>query len=723
MNDLFAGKDYLIGKMINRKREIKLLLISISVLFIEVLLIRWISSELRAFSFFHNAVLIICFIGTGIGCAICDKRIRLINSFVLILALISWVNCPFPLGVLSAKRLSELLSVFSGNTFFFQVVPRNLEERILFYLLGIIIFSVISVMITYIFIPLGQIMGRLFNEHDNTIRAYSINIFGSLLGVWLFFFLSYFWTTPALWFLLALLPLCYFMIDDKKELMVSILIIVCSLMLLIFDYYSHSKESLLIWSPYNKLILKSCWITTREHGPVRWGYHLFQEGAEVPFCNACNLSAEFKNKYPELFAKFSKKPDCYNLPYALQNKKYNHVLILGSGLGNDIAAALRNGAMQVDAVEIDPAIIYMGKQFHPENAYTDPRVRVINNDARNFYRNCKKTYDLIVFGFVDSVNLSSSYANIRLDNYIYTLESFQEARKLLAPDGLMILTRGGAEPFIYLRPNKQFQEVFGYLPFIRPVRVPFDYSDADYGISYIAAGNEDILKKMGLNIKLTVPPEMKDLRVSTDDWPYFYLKDNKIPTLYYVAFFLITLVAFIVTRVSFGKNPFALNWHFFFLGAGFLLLEVQNVSKMALLLGVTWVANTAIISAVMLMILLSNLYVRKIRITSPVPYYLGLIISIFLNFIIPVNLMAGLSPYLHYTLVSLFYSLPIFFAGIVFIVSFSGSENKAHVLGSNLLGATVGGFLESFSYVWGLKALLLIAALLYGASYMALKKK
>jgi hypothetical protein len=63
----------------------------------------------------------------------------------------------------------------------------------------------------------------------------------------------------------------------------------------------------------------------------------------------------------------------------------------------------------------------------------------------------------------------------------------------------------------------------------------------------------------------------------------------------------------------------------------------------------------------------------------------------------------------------------VFFAGIVFIRSFAGAEFSGAALGSNLLGALVGGVLESLSFWTGLRSLLLIAALLYAASAIALR--
>jgi spermidine synthase len=41
----------------------------------------------------------------------------------------------------------------------------------------------------------------------------------------------------------------------------------------------------------------------------------------------------------------------------------------------------------VDAIEIDPAILLLGRLGHPEHPYDDPRVHAIVNDARSFLRN------------------------------------------------------------------------------------------------------------------------------------------------------------------------------------------------------------------------------------------------------------------------------------------------------------------------------------------------
>ena len=93
----------------------------------------------------------------------------------------------------------------------------------------------------------------------------------------------------------------------------------------------------------------------------------------------------------------------------------NDVAIVGAGTGNDVAAALRAKPGHVDAIEIDPVILQVGEERHPEKPYQDPRVRVVNNDARTFLRNTSNTYDLIVYGLLDSHTLLSQGSSVRLE--------------------------------------------------------------------------------------------------------------------------------------------------------------------------------------------------------------------------------------------------------------------------------------------------------------------
>ena len=65
-------------------------------------------------------------------------------------------------------------------------------------------------------------------------------------------------------------------------------------------------------------------------------------------------------------------------------RTFDRVLIIGAGTGTDVALALAQGAKHVDAVEIDPVLAQVGRDFHPEGVYKDPRVTVHVNDGRAF---------------------------------------------------------------------------------------------------------------------------------------------------------------------------------------------------------------------------------------------------------------------------------------------------------------------------------------------------
>ena len=70
---------------------------------------------------------------------------------------------------------------------------------------------------------------------------------------------------------------------------------------------------------------------------------------------------------------------------------------------------------------------------HPDHPYDDPRVTVINDDARHFLRTTTKKYDLVVFALIDSLTMQSSFSGVRLESYMFTEESFRAVRDRLTP--------------------------------------------------------------------------------------------------------------------------------------------------------------------------------------------------------------------------------------------------------------------------------------------------
>ena len=139
---------------------------------------------------------------------------------------------------------------------------------------------------------------------------------------------------------------------------------------------------------------------------------------------------------------------------------------------------------------------------------------------------------------------------------------------------------------------------------------------------------------------------------------------------------------------------------------------------MALLFGTTWIVNSAVISVVLILTVLANILVERGPSVSTKLAYLGLAISIAAAYALPVRWLFVDNVWLRAVVAGVALCLPVFFAGIIFVKGFANVKFDGHAMGSNLFGALIGGMLESFSLWGGLKSLLVIALVLYAASYV-----
>ncbi len=207
--------------------------------------------------------------------------------------------------------------------------------------------------------------------------------------------------------------------------------------------------------------------------------------------------------------------------------------------------------------------------------------------------------------------------------------------------------------------------------------------------------------------------------LTTDDWPYFYQHEPGLPASVIVISVVLVALCWLFLRGT-GTAPGSIRWHFFFLGAGFLLLEAQITSKMALLFGTTWVVNSLVIAELMVLIVVSN-FVLEWKPRLPLVFgYGGIVASILLAYTVPLERFFFASIWLKALTATAVMCQPVLFAGMVFIRSFAREGFRSEALGSNLLGALVGGLLESLSMWTGIRSLLIVAASLYAASWVAL---
>ncbi|MFO0823327.1 MAG: hypothetical protein U0792_09430 [Gemmataceae bacterium] len=150
------------------------------------------------------------------------------------------------------------------------------------------------------------------------------------------------------------------------------------------------------------------------------------------------------------------------------------------------------------------------------------------------------------------------------------------------------------------------------------------------------------------------------------------------------------------------------------LGAGFMLLEVQNISKAAVVLGNTWVVNAVIISGVLFMILLANALSGWAKRLPVWPVYAALVGSCAALYFVDLSRFAFL-PYATKAIVVGLLHEPanaIQRIGVRPVVR-GGRAEGCCCWGRTCSGALLGALLQSVTFLTGVKALLLIVAGFY----------
>ena len=125
-------------------------------------------------------------------------------------------------------------------------------------------------------------------------------------------------------------------------------------------------------------------------------------------------------------------------------------LVIGSGGGIDVLTALRHGAAQVDAVEVNPLIAELVSSGRYAKlggqVFADPRVQLHVEDGRSFTRRSADRYDLIQLSLIDTWAASMAGAYSLSEGYLYTVEAFSDYLGHLTPEGVLSMTRWLGSP-------------------------------------------------------------------------------------------------------------------------------------------------------------------------------------------------------------------------------------------------------------------------------------
>lgn len=734
-----------------------LFLISWLILFLELACIRWFPAHVLFLTFFTNTVLLACFLGMSVGCLAAGQTRNWLATTPVLLGLA--MAAAHGIEYMASKNSDGIVDVgnqTSPQVVYFGTEPHT-QDVARFVIPHEIIGGFFFLVIALAMVGPGQELGRALNRIPNRVQAYTVNIIGSIVGIVLFSLCSWWQLSPFWWFLPIVLILGFGVIQYSPTRDLIVRLGLLGLVLLassvrIGSVSGSKNEIVQEWSPYYRIDY----------------HHASREIAVNLIGHQTMVTRDGTNK-------------AYAIPHLLnrdarrslgeESKPFSDVLIIGAGSGNDVSRALQWDAKHIDAVEIDPVIYRLGKQYHPDRPYQDDRVTIHLDDGREFLRSSDRQYDLIIYALVDSLILHSSYSNIRLESYLFTREAFDEVRRHLKPGGLFVMYNYFRQGWIVARLQRGLQEAFGTSPLVLTLpyqdRVEPEQGFGGFTLFFSGEGvgrlKEAFRRKPAYWLSAVEPanpaspngfelspdrasssqtPAFEaegqswlqlgpasvvqpgdDLRIASDDWPFLYLRGTMIPTLTQRGIAImgglgLLLVFLFIPRGR--KADWGMNGRMFFLGAGFMLVETTAVVRMALLFGSTWIVNAVVFLAVLVMILAANLFVLKWRPQRLWPFYVGLLASLALNVLTPLDFFPtvlgrglGFPHSLQVAGACLVVFAPILFAGVIFAVSFARTSEADLAFGANIAGAMVGGLAENSSMLLGFQYLLTVSIIFY----------
>lgn len=659
-------------------------------LYFEMMVVRWLAAEIRLFSYFKNIAMLAAFLGLGIGYGLARSRRDHLPSFLPILAILAAMT--FAVG-----RLTGFGGVILPESAEYIWRPADLPPEVATPVF-LLFLGMFFLMVVLTFVPLGQLAGRMMIGLP-PIPAYIANLLGSLAGVWVYAALAGLSSPPWTWLVLGLPAALVFLEGPVKRVLPQWLGAVGVVAGVLITQGGGQ------WSPYYRIDIFPYRFGTAPAPEPAVGYELFVN--QIGHMFALDLSPEFAAAHPEWGDTLNSYSLLYDLPYSVVEP--GEVLVVGAGMGNDVAAGLRKGAGSVTAVEIDPVIAELGRRLHPEQPYLSPRVAVVLDDARSYLHRTSRRFDLIVFGVLDSQTLLSGMSSVRLDNFIYTTEALLEARSHLRPGGVLALAFDVERWWIARRLQDTLAEAFGE----PPVRVSISgtawrvYLSGRKGIEGQVA---EYCRERGCQI--LVEEEGPLIPLATDDWPYLYLERRTIPLPYLLGVLLVLVLGSTAIRLGLGRAA-RVQGRFFLLGAAFLLLEFKIITDMALLFGSTWIVNAAAVSAVLIMVLAANLAVSRLPGLRPSVLYVFMAAALGINFLVPTGVLLGEALPLRVLGSLALLGSPVFAAAAIYALALKSELDAAGPLSASLLGSVAGGLLEYGSLVTGVRSLAIFAAVIY----------
>ncbi len=648
----------------SRASRARLMCLSLLMLFLELALIRWTAANNTYLAYITNFVLLASFLGIGVGFLMAGSRWRLFRWSPVVLVVLVAFGIGFPVKLVNLIGSGELQG--AGGM---AVLPQWLSLSVIFLLVVVTMAGV------------GQGVARSFKMFQ-PLEAYRLDILGSIAGITLFSLLSFVGLPPISWGAVVAVGMVVLLGGRLRWWQWGAVLALIGLLL------AESLSPNDYWSPYYKI--------TAVKPPHTRGV-LVVSANNIPHQTAYPVKTL---RWLEPF---------YFFAYDHVNKSsLDNVLVIGAGTGNDVAVALSEGAKHVDAVEIDPELAQLGRQYNADRPYQSPRVTVHIADGRAFLEQTSTRYNLILFALPDSLTVLAGQSSLRLENFLLTKEAVQAVKQHLTSGGTFSMYNY-YQPFLLDRYASMIQSVYGTRPCVQ--------------LGAPLAGRRQAVLTVDANgpaPHCSTVWHGRYLAPATDDHPFPYLSATpSIPPLYLWTIGLILAASLLIVRLAGGPlRRMARYVDLFCMGGAFMLLETKNIVQFALLFGTTWFVNSLVFAGVLLSVFAGVEVARRFKLPRPSYLYGALMASLAVTWIVPQESLLSLSPVPRFVAATVIAFAPIFLANLVFSQRFRGVGASTTAFGANLLGAIVGGVLEYLSLITGYRFLLVLVAALYGLAFL-----
>lgn len=731
-------------------------LLSLSLISLELVWTRIFSAEF--FYTFAFLTLSLAILGLGLG-ALAVRLFPFLNKPIHVAINLSMVG----LMTLASPPLVFLLGLDFSQLFVSWIM------------VGKLFLTIILLSSTFFFG--GLVLASLFKQnHQDMPRLYMADLFGAGIGVIFIIVMMNYFGTPIATFLSAVPVLIAAILVSYRWLKVI------PIVLIVLAYFPIFTADTLLEAEREErapVIYK--------HWDAMSKIKIYDYGEKYRGINIDNIANTTVNAFDGNWnIPDSAKFGFHIVDYLISQFDSCTFLSLGAGGGQDVFQALQYDAAEVHAVEVNGHIndLMLSGDLAKFSGYIyhDPRVKVVTEDARSYVRRFANKFDMIYSFSSNSFSAMASGAFAMAENYIFTQEAFQDYWRALTENGYLLMEHQFYMPRIvsavidalkaegitdienhfavYDLPNMKRKMLFlSKKPlneeFLKPAFGEQSSQQYDYGyLLYppVADSLKDnlinnIVVNSWENAALSAPV---DISPSTDNRPFvaqlgLWKNFNKEKLEKVIGFadligfplskMLILIILFVILVFILPLNllPYffkgeklkAAPWfYFFFIGMGFMMIEVILIQKYALFIGTSVYSIITVLLTLLIFSGIGSFYAKRFDnkiIFAAIILWLLLDVSLF-------NLATFAVGHLELVpriIISIFLLAPLgFFMGMPFpkgglrvgeLVDWGFAINgSASVLGSTLI------VLIAFAY--GFTFSLLIGAVMYLCAYFLLSK-